>query len=258
MVTGYGSKGPWAGKPGQDLLIQALSGLTYLSGTKNDTPTPFGLAIADMICGAHLAQGILAGLIQKGKTGGGMLVEVSLLESILDFQFELITTFLNDGGQLPRRGEAKGTGHAYLKAPYGIYRTKDSYLALAMGNLRHIAGVIGWNAIDQYPDEESWYTRKDEIVRSLTALLQQKTTADWIAVLEPNDIWCSEVLNYKTLVNHESFEVLGMDQNIDLPDGRTFRTTRCPIRIDGEKLYSSVPAPKAGAHTTSIDNEMTL
>ena len=94
-VTGYGSEGPWRDKPGQDLLAQSLSGLTYLSGNASDNPTPFGIAVADMMCGTHLVQGILSALIRRNKTGQGGLIEVSLLESMIDLQFEVITTVLN-------------------------------------------------------------------------------------------------------------------------------------------------------------------
>src|ERR671918_292759 len=94
-------------------------------------PVPMGLAVADILAGAHLAQGILACLVRRGITGEGGLVEVSLLESVLDFQFEVLTTHLNDGGKVPQRS-AINNAHAYLAAPYGIYATADGFLALAM------------------------------------------------------------------------------------------------------------------------------
>src|ERR1700735_1890008 len=123
-ITGYGTTGPWATKPGQDLLVQSLSGLPWLNGDADQPPVPFGLAVADLCAGAHLCQGILACLVRRGITGEGGKVEVSLLESILDFQFEVLTTYLNDGGQLPRRSR-QNNAHAYLGAPYGIYATQD-------------------------------------------------------------------------------------------------------------------------------------
>ena len=107
VVTGYGDKGPWANKPGQDLLVQSMSGLTYLSGKSSDGPVPFGLSVSDIMCGNHLAQGLMAALIKRAKTQKSVLVEVSLLESILDVQFEVLTTYLNDGGKLPDRSAAK-------------------------------------------------------------------------------------------------------------------------------------------------------
>ena len=97
-VTGYGSNGPWVGKPGQDLLVQSMSGLAWLSGNDCEPPVPMGIAVADLTASAHLVEGILACLVRRGVTGAGGRVEVSLLESILDLQFEVITTHLNDGG----------------------------------------------------------------------------------------------------------------------------------------------------------------
>ncbi|GAL27258.1 L-carnitine dehydratase/bile acid-inducible protein F [Vibrio variabilis] len=122
-VTGYGSEGPWKGKPGQDLLAQSISGLVHLNGNADQPPMPFGLAVSDMVTGAHLVQGILAGLFKVAMKGQGCLVEVSLLESTLDFQFEVVTTYLNDGNQLPKRS-AINNAHAYLGAPMAFIRLK--------------------------------------------------------------------------------------------------------------------------------------
>src|SRR5699024_534944 len=153
VITGYGNKGPWASKPGQDLLIQSVSGLTYLSGNDDAPPTPFGLSVADMLSGAHLVQGILAALVKRGKTNEGMLVEVSLLESALDLQFEVITTHLNDGRKHPKRAK-HGNAHAYLSAPYGIYKTKNGFIAMAMEDLHKIGKKIDSPELLQYAKEE--------------------------------------------------------------------------------------------------------
>jgi crotonobetainyl-CoA:carnitine CoA-transferase CaiB-like acyl-CoA transferase len=258
VVTGYGTKGPWALRPGQDLLIQSLSGLAYLSGTNDAGPVPFGLATADMICGAHFVQGILAALIKRAKTNTGSLVEVSLLESTLDMQFEVITTYLNDGGKLPQRSNVKGSGHPYLSAPYGIYKTKDNYLAVAMGNLHHIGNVLGIDLTHLYPEKTDWFDGRDEIMRLLAKKLKHKTTAQWLLLLEAAGIWCSEVLNYEQSLQHEGYKVLGMRQEVTLPDGSSLSTTRCPIRINGEKLYSDVAAPRPGAQTEMINQQFDL
>ena len=123
-ISGYGSEGPWANRPGQDLLVQALSGLTWLSGNKDDGPVPMGLTIVDILAGAHLVQGLLAALVRLGVNGQGAKIEVSMLESIIDFQFETITTYFEDGGQSTERSDSNNA-HAYLGAPYGIYQTAE-------------------------------------------------------------------------------------------------------------------------------------
>lgn len=259
-VTGYGSSGPWRDKPGQDLLVQSLSGLPYLNGDAAQPPVPFGLAVADMFAGAHLVQGILAALVRRGTTGAGARVEVSLLESVLDLQFEVLTTYLNDGGKPPIRS-AVNNAHAYLGAPYGIYATTDGYLALAMGSITRLGELLGCPVLADYTDPAQLFDRRDEIKRILVDHLRTQTTAHWLAILEPADIWCSDVLTWDRLFAHETFRSLAIVQDIAPRPGTpasAMRTTRCPIRIDGEILTSSAPAPRIGEHNRAVEIEFSL
>jgi len=256
-ITGYGKEGPWKSKPGQDLLIQSLSGLTWLSGDKENPPVPFGLSIADLMGGSHLVQGILAALVRRNKEKRGALIEVNLLSSLIDFQFEVITTFLNDGGQLPERA-SKGNAHAYLSAPYGIYETKDDYIVLAMGDLNYLGQVIGAQELKTYKDKEEWFSRRNEIGEILSRYLKRQTTQDWLSILKPAKIWCSELFDYTKMFDEKGYKVLQMEQNIDLPSGEKVITTRCPIRIDGERLFSSKSAPVLGKDTEVINEEFGL
>ncbi|MDQ3842470.1 MAG: CoA transferase, partial [Bacteroidota bacterium] len=187
-----------------------------------------------------------------------VLVEVSLLESTLDLQFEVLTTYLNDGGKLPQRSTVKGIAHAYLSAPYGIYQTKDGYLALAMGNLLPLMKVLGCIISDEYYNSESWFTKRDEIVSMIAEVLKDKTTSESLSLLEPLGIWCADVLNYQEFVQQEGYRVLGMELNVKLPDGKQLKTTRCPVVIDGQRLYSDKPAPQPGVHTDVINKEFQL
>jgi CoA:oxalate CoA-transferase len=257
-ITGYGNHGPWRTKPGQDLLVQSLSGLPYLNGDADQPPVPFGLAVADMMAGAHLVQGLLATLVRRGITGLGGKVEVSLLESILDLQFEVLTTYLNDGGKAPQRS-AVNNAHAYLGAPYGIYTTADGYLALAMGSILRLGELLDCPALATYTDPTQLFDQRDEIKSILVHHLKQQTTQHWLAILEPADIWCADVLTWDRLFAHEAFHSLDMIQTVVREQGSnpdiTMRTTRCPIRIDGELLISPVPAPRIGEHNRLIDEE---
>ena len=83
-------------RPGQDLLAQARAGLMWLNGDEGQGPVPFGLAVADMLAGSAACQGILACLVRRGVTGQGGHVETSLMEALVDFQFEVLTAYLND------------------------------------------------------------------------------------------------------------------------------------------------------------------
>ncbi|MEM1260764.1 MAG: CaiB/BaiF CoA-transferase family protein [Bacteroidota bacterium] len=255
-VTGYGTKGPWVKKPGQDLLAQSISGLTHLTGDFDDPPTPMGLAVADIFCGTHLAQGILAALVRRTKTNLGGLVEVSLLESMLDFQFEALTTYLNDGQKIPKRAK-KGSAHAYLGAPYGIYKTSNGYLALAMVSLKTLANVLGLTSLDGFSASEA-FEQRDEIMKCIQDFLIEYTTGHWLKMLEPHGIWCSDVYDNKKLLNHKGYQILQFDQKLSIRNGETIHTTRCPIRINDKRLFSSIPAPEAGQHTEAIQKEFNL
>jgi CoA:oxalate CoA-transferase len=253
-VTGYGSTGPWRTKPGQDLLIQSLSGLPFLNGDAAQPPVPFGLAVADMMAGAHLVQGLLAALVRRGITGSGGKVEVSLMESVLDLQFEVLTTYLNDGGKSPQRSEVNNA-HAYLGAPYGIYATADGYLALAMASILRLGELLDCPALATYTDPASLFDQRDEIKSILVHHLKHHTTQHWLDILEPADIWCADVLTWDRLFAHQAFKVLDMVQTVDSRPGVSMRTTRCPIRIDGEILTSPVAAPRIGEHNIAIAEE---
>jgi crotonobetainyl-CoA:carnitine CoA-transferase CaiB-like acyl-CoA transferase len=256
-VTGYGPVGPWKGKPGQDLLAQSMSGLTWLSGDADCPPTPMGLAVADLTASAHLVEGILACLVRRAVCGSGGHVEVSLMESILDLQFEVLTTHLNDGGKAPQRS-AVGNAHAYLGAPYGIYQTADGFLALAMGAVPRLGTLLGCPALETYTDPPTWFSARDEIKQILREHLQTQPTAHWLGILEPADIWCAEVYSWERLRQTEGYRALDMEQEIFCPGGTAIRTLRCPIRIDGQVYKSAKGAPAIGQDTERITAEFQL
>ena len=257
IVTGYGSTGPWADLPGQDLLAQSRSGLVWLSGDADRPPTPMGLAVCDLAASAHLVQGILACLVRRGVTGQGGKVEVSLLESILDLQFELTSTFLNDGGKLPQRSTVNN-GHAYLGAPYGIYATADGFLALAMGSVVKLAELLELPALATYTNPDTWFTARDEIKALIREHLKTQPTRHWLDRLVPADYWCAEVLNWRQLFQHAAFAELDWVMEVQREDGPMMKTTRCPITIDGVRFKSGLGAPRVGQHTEKIAKEFDL
>jgi CoA:oxalate CoA-transferase len=252
-ISGYGNVGPWKDKPGQDLLLQSLTGLTWLTGNAGG-PVPMGLSIIDMLAGTHLAQGILASLVRKSIKGEGALVQVSMLESAYDLQFEAVTTYYYDG-KLPERSE-KNNAHAYLGAPYGIYQTANGYMALAMGSIPQLGQLLKCDALLPYTDVGSAFHLRDEIKAILAAHLLTRTTESWLAVLQPADIWCAEVLSWDTLQEQEGFKALDMIQEVTMQDGYRYRTTRCPIRIDGELMTSPKGSPALGQDNASILHEL--
>ena len=256
-INGYGEVGPWKDLPGQDLLLQSVSGLTWLSNNNHTTPTPMGVAVVDILAGGHLVQGILASLYKRIISGEGALVQVSMFESILDFQFEVLTCFYNDGNELPVRSSVNN-GHAYIAAPYGIYKTKNGYLALAMGNIIVLSELLDCSGLKNFPNKDDWFGKRDEIKRILAAHLEKDTTEAWLKILEPADIWCAKVLDYDELVQEDAYKELQMELKVTTMNGLEVTTTRCPIRVDGKLLLSNKGAPGLGEHNKLIEEEFSL
>ncbi|MDX8439126.1 CaiB/BaiF CoA transferase family protein [Mesorhizobium australafricanum] len=257
-ISGYGEDGPWVKRPGQDLLAQARSGVMWLNGDEEQGPVPFGLAIADMLAGAASAQGILAKLVRRGITGQGGHVETSLLEALIDFQFEVLTTHLNDGRRLPRRSSFR-SAHAYLSAPYGVYPARDGYLAIAMTPIPKIAGLLELPELDPFRDKPAtWFTARDEIKAIIAGRIAEKTIDEWLAVLEPADVWCAKVLTWPELMESDGFKTLDMLQTVTREDNVSILTTRTPLRLDGARAKVDRAAPRIGEHSEKIRAEFGL
>ena len=255
-ITGYGEDGPWAMLPGQDLLAQARAGLMWLNGDRDQGPVPFGLAIADLLAGGAVVQGALAALIRRGRTGEGAHIETSLLEALVDFQFEVLTTYLNDGGRTPTRSAFRNA-HAYLAAPYGVYPTSDGWLAIAMTPLDKLAQVLICRRLAGLP-ASAGFDRRDELKRAIADRVQRQPTAYWLERLQPSDIWCAEVLDWPALLASEAFRRMDMLQTVVRPVGLPVRTTRSPIRVDGRREDCRSAAPRIGEHTAALRAEFGL
>ena len=256
-ISGYGSEGPWKDLPGQDLLAQSRTGLVWLNGNGGEAPTPMGLAVADMLAGHSLVEGILAGVIKRFRTNEGSHIETSLVEALLDFQFEVLTTYFNDGNRKPVRSKYNNA-HAYLSAPYGIYKTKDGYVAIAMTPLPRLGELLDLEFLKNLHDQKTWFTNRDEIKKKIGDWVIERSTQAILDILEPADIWCAEVLDWEKMLKHEGFQILDMTQRIKSLDGLDIKTLRCPIRVDGEIYKSELAAPKVGQDNEKIIKEMQL
>jgi crotonobetainyl-CoA:carnitine CoA-transferase CaiB-like acyl-CoA transferase len=180
-----------------------------------------------------------------------------MLESILDFQFEVLTCFYNDGRELPVRSTVNN-GHAYLSAPYGIYKTADGYLALAMGDILRLADLLQCDPLKNFTNNAEWFVKRDEIKTILADHLTARTTDEWLSVLEPADIWCAKVMDYAKLVKENGYQMLNMEIKVKTSNGLSITTTRCPIRFDGKIFASDKGAPLLGEHNDEIDEQFGL
>jgi crotonobetainyl-CoA:carnitine CoA-transferase CaiB-like acyl-CoA transferase len=255
-ATGYGEKGPWKDRPGQDLLAQSITGFPWLNGSKNEPPIPVGIAIADILTSIHIAHGVTALLLRRERTGIGGFVDTSLAESMLDLQFELLSAHAFDDQLRVNRGP-RNAAHAFLPAPYGIYPTANGYLAIAMTPINSLGVLIGLESISGFTDPEAWWKHQEEITKELSKHLESKATEHWLEILDAADVWCAPVLTLPELVEHEGFAQLEMMQETVRggTDEIKIKTTRSPMRLDGKTLKNSKGAPRVGEDTEKLRKE---
>jgi CoA:oxalate CoA-transferase len=260
-ASGYGDDGPWKDRPGQDLLAQSISGIPWLSGSHEDGPVPVGLSIADHLTSCHIAQGVTALLLRRERTGLGGHAQTSLLEAMLDLQFELLSTHLNDSTVSVTRG-GRHSGHAFLAAPYGTYPTSDGHLAIAMNPLPKLGALLGLVELVDLPDPADAWVHQDRVEELLAERFLTESTQHWLDILDSSDVWCAPVLTLEQLVQHDGFAAINMTQQISRAGAETLNgqqldlaTTRSPIRIDGHTLTSDRPAPRLGQHNAAVRAE---
>ncbi|SHH14098.1 CaiB/BaiF CoA transferase family protein [Cognatishimia maritima] len=251
-VSGYGTEGPWKDLPGQDLLAQARSGIMWLNGNRDSGPVPVGVPLADLLTGATLAQGLLAGLYRQAMHNEGTLVETSLLECMADVQFELLTTYLNNGQKLPER-EAEGSAHGYLSAPYGVYETDKGQLALAMMPLTLLAAGLDMPELIPFEDEPgATFTRRAEVRALVSKRLLTRCAADWERDLSAKGIWCARVLKWPELLESKAFKALDMLSKVGAIGGVETTLMRSPLRLDGQRTPISALGPALNADVDAI------
>jgi crotonobetainyl-CoA:carnitine CoA-transferase CaiB-like acyl-CoA transferase len=249
--SGFGQAGPYATRPGQDLLVQALSGLTQLTGRRADGPTACGIGIADEYTGLHLVIAILAAVVHRQRTGEGQRVSVDLFSCTVAAQQQELTVFLNHGEQ-PQRAE-ENIGHVGATAPFGIYPTADGYLALAMTPCPRLGEVLGVDWLKEYDTNTKMYRQRDEIHRRLEALFVTQATDHWLGILDPADVWCARVQDYADLETDP--QVVHNDLIWTIPvgcDNGTFRSVGTPFRFSRTPARLRSGVPRAGQHNADL------
>lgn len=207
-ISGYGDTGPLRDAPGQDLLAQGFSGLTFSAGVKGGMPHPAPTYFVDT-CASHLAtEGVLAALVQRGVTGEGQHVKTNLLSAALEAQCQEVMTCMLTG-ETARRTRAPYAS-AWLEPPYGIYRTRDSWLALPQNDMYRLARVLGSRALAEHldgkpdgHDPEAMDEWRSVCYEQVAQALLAKTTEEWIALMTPAKIWCGVVQDMAAMLAHE-------------------------------------------------------
>jgi crotonobetainyl-CoA:carnitine CoA-transferase CaiB-like acyl-CoA transferase len=248
--TGYGPDGPYADRPGQDLLVQSVSGLAAYGGRRDDPPTPAGSSLVDASTALLLAFSAMVGLFHRERTGQGQRIDVSLLSTAVALQCQELAAFLNSERRFER--SQAGIGGAWLSAPFGIYRTADGHLALAMGSLAVLGELLDLPELAAYDTPERAWADRDHVYRLLAARLPERPTADWLALLASRDVWCAPVQTFDQLVDDPQVTHNQLLTTVDYPGLGEVRVVGVPARFSGTPGTIRLGPPAVGQHTDEV------
>jgi crotonobetainyl-CoA:carnitine CoA-transferase CaiB-like acyl-CoA transferase len=252
--SGYGSDGPYRHLPGQDLLIQAISGLGANTGTEAQGPTVSAAAVVDQHSATLLAMGILGALVYRGRTGEGQRVELVMMQAALDLQSEPVVYHLNGAKMERPKTPVADTFHS---VPYGFYATSDGHLAISMAPIKSISEVLGSPAeLAPYEDPAIAFTKRDEIRAALDPFFRRRTTAEWVDLLRAHDIWCAPVNDLAKTFDDAAVMHLAPVLEFEHRRAGRVRVLKHPVRYSSGEATMRRPPPDLGEHTDELLSEL--
>ena len=249
-VGAFGARGPLAGRPGYDPLMQAFGGVMSVVGEEGRPPVRVGPSIIDQGTALWGVVGILSALYRRRDTGKGGVVDVSLFETAAAWMVMHAAWYLCTG-EIPTR---HGSGQSGI-VPYKAYRTADGDLVVAAGNdglFERLCIVLGH---PEWSEKAAYQTNPDRVKnsRTLYALIEaemaRRSNAEWSALLDAAGVPCAPVQNVAQMLEHPQMKALGLLQPVP---GSSKPLIGLPISFDGERPLPRSASPALGAHTKEI------
>lgn len=248
--SGYGSDGPYAHRPGQDLLIQSMSGIAANTGRFNDPPTPVGSSISDAFGALHLVQAILVALLARERQGVGQRIEVNLLGASIAALCQEATAYLNMDGLAWQRSR-NGIGRMWLGAPFGIYAVLDGHIALAMGSLRTVGEALDAPEIVEASEQDA-FANRDELAALIQGHLAGRRRQEVLDLLLERDVWAAPVYTFGEVFEDPQVRHLGLVEEHEHPRYGRLRLIASPIKYGKTPAAIKFGPARVGEHTGEI------
>ncbi|MBK1783851.1 CaiB/BaiF CoA transferase family protein [Prauserella cavernicola] len=255
-ISGYGEDGPYAQRPGQDLLLQAMSGAMLSSGRAGEAPRAAGQYLVDAVTASTAFEGVLAALLHRERTGEGQLVTVNMLDAITTLQMQELS--VHTVGGLPQTRSAEPHAHVYIRSPYGAFETSDGFIVLAFPPLKRLGEILGEDGFAAMDDEEHGWTHRDEIFARTAAHLKQKSSRHWLDAFDAAGIWAGPVYGYADLIDDPQIRHNGTFVTYDHPTEGSVTVPGFPYRFSATPPRIGRGAPLTGEHTREVLAEVGL
>jgi crotonobetainyl-CoA:carnitine CoA-transferase CaiB-like acyl-CoA transferase len=258
-ISGFGSDGPYANRPGFDQIAQGMSGFMSLTGTEESGPTRAGIAISDLLGGIFGAHGIQLALLARERSGRGQIVHTSLLEATIGILAWGAGLFFESGSVPGPAGQ-----HHPLSSPYGRFHARDGYVNIAAGNeamwekLARALGRADWLADERFRDLFGRIAHRTALSAEIESVLETEDVARWVEVLNRAGIPAGPVLDLAQVFSDP--QVLAREMVVELPhpEIETFKTTGLPVKLSRTPGRIERRPPLLGEHTEEVLGECGL
>ncbi|MCW8117691.1 CoA transferase [Streptomyces violaceoruber] len=255
-ISGYGEDGPYARRPGQDLLLQAMSGAMLSSGRAGEAPRAAGQYLVDAVTASTAFEGVLAALLHRERTGEGQLVTVNMLDAVTTLQMQELS--VHTVGGLPQTRSAEPHAHVYIRSPYGAFQTSDGYLVLAFPPLKRLGEILGEDTFLAMEDEEHGWTHRDEIFARTAARLLTRPSRHWLDAFAAAGIWAGPVYGYADLLQDPQIRHNGTFVTYEHPTEGSVTVPGFPYKFSATPPRIDRGAPLVGEHTREVLTEAGL
>ncbi len=256
-ITGFGQTGPYANRPGYDLLIQALGGLMSITGEADGVPgggpQRAGVAVTDLFTGLYSTIAILGALHHREKTGEGQHIDMSLLDT-------QVAVLANQGSNYLVSGKAptrQGNSHPTI-VPYQSFKTKDGYMILAVGNDGQFARFCAAAGMPALADDERFKTNpsrvahREALVPIVAGIIEGKTTDEWVSILEAANVPGGPINTIDRVFEDAQVKARGLALELEGEGGVTLPSVASPIRYSKTKIEYKKAPPKLGQDTAAV------
>ncbi|PRD55539.1 CaiB/BaiF CoA transferase family protein [Phyllobacterium myrsinacearum] len=248
--SGYGDSGPYLKRPGQDMLIQGLTGLAAATGRGDGPPVPVGAGFSDQVGAMNIVYGALAALYWRERSGVGQHIKVNLLAGMLAHQGQEMLMAMNFETDFERPNS--GIGHPGMDAPFGVYPTKDGWVTVAMSPYSRLVGVLGDDSLLRYDNPKDLFEKRDEIWARLAERTATWNTEELMNALLAVDIWCGEVKTHLQAEQDPQVQHLGAISYYDHPIAGRVKVVAPAVSFSATPAEITRPAPLVGQHSREI------
>jgi crotonobetainyl-CoA:carnitine CoA-transferase CaiB-like acyl-CoA transferase len=251
--SGYGEEGPYLKRPGQDMLVQGLTGLAAVTGRGDGPPVPVGAGFADQIGAMNMVYGILSALHWRHRSGQGQEIKVNLMAGLMAHQGQEFMSVLNSGRDFQRPNS--GIGHAGMEAPFGIYPVSDGWVTVAMSPFTTLVEVLGASELLEFNDPTQLFEKRDEIHSRIAKITRNWTRADLMRAMLARDIWCGEVKTHLEVEQDPQVKHMKMITEYDHPKAGRVKAVAPAVFFGATPATIDRPAPMVGQHSTELLRE---